>query len=173
MGTHLVYIARDEGSRHAAVDVGADRDRRCLAVDRAVPRCHSRIAQVGRWRRRQKARLGVATAGPSPRVLAVATVDAERDPASPTFDADEPRVVSTPFGRIAEDHPLRRALGRIDFPTSAERVLSAVRDAPDVDEEQARWLEGLLRHRVFSDADEVVASLGTWGLSAPGASPSL
>jgi hypothetical protein len=115
----------------------------------------------------------MATAGPSSRVLAVAAVHAERDPAAPTFEADEPKVASTPFGRIAEEHPLRRALGRIDFPASAERVLSAVRDAAGVDEEQARWLEGLLPHRVFSDADEVVASLGTWGMPPPGASQSL
>ncbi|MGZ4125688.1 MAG: hypothetical protein ACXVQU_09060, partial [Actinomycetota bacterium] len=75
----------------------------------------------------------------------------EGDPAEPRFAADEPRVASTPFGRIDDEHPLRRALGRIDFPASAERVLSSVRNDPDVDEEQVRWLEGVLPDRVYAD----------------------
>ncbi|MGZ4109564.1 MAG: hypothetical protein ACXVP7_07745 [Actinomycetota bacterium] len=97
----------------------------------------------------------------------------EGDPAEPRFAADEPRVASTPFGRIDDEHPLRRALGRIDFPASAERVLSSVRNDPDVDEEQVRWLEGVLPDRVYADAQDVVNALGRWGPPPPTTAPSL
>jgi hypothetical protein len=96
----------------------------------------------------------------------------ERDPAEPRFAADEPTVASTPFGRIDDEHPLRRALGRIDFPANAERVLSSVRN-DDVDEEQVRWLEGVLPDRVYTDADDVVNALGRWGPPPPATTTSL
>jgi hypothetical protein len=101
-------------------------------------------------------------------------VEAEpADPADPRFAADEPTVASTPFGGIDDEHPLRRALGRIDFPASTDRVLSSVRAAPDVDEEQVRWLGSILPDRVYADADDVAAALGRWGPPPPAASPSL
>jgi formate-dependent phosphoribosylglycinamide formyltransferase (GAR transformylase) len=89
------------------------------------------------------------------------------DPAEPRFAADEPTVSSTPFGRIDDEHPLRRALGKIGFPASTERVLSSVRKDPDVDEEQVRWLETVLPDRAYDDADDVVAALGRWGPPPP------
>jgi formate-dependent phosphoribosylglycinamide formyltransferase (GAR transformylase) len=97
----------------------------------------------------------------------------EGDPAEPRFAADEPRVASTPFGRIDDEHPLRRALGKIGFPASTERVLSSVRKDSDVDEEQVRWLEGVLPNRVYADAQDVVNALGRWGPPPPTTAPSL
>jgi hypothetical protein len=116
--------------------------------------------------------MGMAAPGATPRLLAIAD-SVEGDPAEPRFDAREPRVVSTPFGRIDDEHPLRRSLGRIDFPASTERVLSSVRDDPSVDEEQSRWLRGVLPDREFADADEVVTALGAWGPPPPTTPPTL
>jgi hypothetical protein len=117
--------------------------------------------------------MGMAAPGTTSRLLAIAGVHVEGDPAEPRFDAAEPRVVSTPFGRIDDEHPLRRSLRKIDFPASAERVLSSVRADPGVDAEQSRWLEGVLPDRHFADADEVVAALGAWGPPPPTTPPSL
>jgi hypothetical protein len=100
-------------------------------------------------------------------------VHGEGDPATPRFDAAEPRVVSTPFGRIDEKHPLRRALGAVRFPASRERVLSSVRSDAAVDEDQEQWLAGALPDREFSSADDVAAALGTWGPAPPTTAPSL
>ena len=98
----------------------------------------------------------------------------EADPASPRFAADEPRVVATPFGTLDDEHPLRRAFGRIDYPASARRVLDAVRNARDIDQEQARWLAGVLpAGATFDGPEEVVAALGRWGLPPPSAPTSL
>jgi hypothetical protein len=97
----------------------------------------------------------------------------EADPAEPRFAADEPRVASTPFGRIDDEHPLRRALGKIGYPASTERVLSSVRNDPDADEEQTRWLQSVLPDRVYADADDVVVALGRWGPPPPATPPSL
>jgi hypothetical protein len=115
----------------------------------------------------------MAAPGTTSRVLAIADGHVEGDPAEPRFDAAEPRVVATPFGRIGEEHPLRRSLRNIEFPASAERVLSSVLADPTVDEEQSRWLEGVLPDREFADADDVVAALGAWGPPPPGTPPSL
>jgi len=101
-------------------------------------------------------------------------VERETDPATPRFAADEPRVVSTPFGTLDDEHPLRRAIGSIDFPASTERVLDVVRADPLVDAEQVRWLTGVLpADRTFSDEDELVAALGTWGPPPPTTPPAL
>jgi hypothetical protein len=117
--------------------------------------------------------MGLAAPGATPRLLALAGVRVRDDPAEPRFDAGEPRVVSTPFGRIDDEHPLRRSLRKIDFPASAERVLSSVRDDPGVDEEQSRWLDAVLPDREFGDADDVVAALGAWGPPPPTTPPTL
>jgi hypothetical protein len=97
-------------------------------------------------------------------------VTAHGDPASPRFDADEPRVVRTPFGRLNDEHPLGRAIGALTFPAATERVLSRVRDDPSVTDEQAAWLEAVLpAGRTFESRDELVEAAGVSGPPPPGA----
>jgi hypothetical protein len=101
-------------------------------------------------------------------------VSAEPDPAAPRFPASEPRVVATPFGRLDDEHPLRRVLRRIDYPAGAERVLSFVRSDPAVTRDQADWLESVLPSgRTFRDDADVVDALGAWGPPPPSAARSL
>jgi hypothetical protein len=96
------------------------------------------------------------------------------DPATPRFDAAEPRVVATPFGTLDDEHPLRRALDRIAYPATAERVLDLVSRDPEVGPEQVGWFGSVLpRERIFDDAEDVAASLGSSGLRPPTTPPSL
>jgi hypothetical protein len=118
----------------------------------------------------------VAAPRASARVLALIEphVEPEADPATPQFDAAEARVVDTGHGRIDERRPLRRVFREVSYPVTAERVLSSVRSAPDVDEEQARWLEGVLPSGTsFASERELVERVGAWGPPPPATPPSL
>lgn len=101
-------------------------------------------------------------------------MEREGDPATPRFDAAEPRVVDAPHGRIDERHPLRRAFRELSYPVTAERVRSSVRSAPGVDEEQIRWLDGVLPvEGSFASEEALVERLGAWGPPPPTTHPSL
>jgi hypothetical protein len=117
----------------------------------------------------------LATSCAPPRVLALTKPHVEAaDPAAPRYAADEPKVAATPFGRLDDEHPLRRAFRAIAYPVSAERVLSSVRADPAVANDQAEWLEAVLPHdRIFASDAEVVEALGAWGPSPPTKPPSL
>jgi hypothetical protein len=120
--------------------------------------------------------VGLAASRAAPRLLALTGthVEPEADPAAPRFGSSEPRVAATPFGRLDEHHPLRRAIRQIDYPASTERVVSSVRSSPEVAEEHAHWLESVLPARAtFGSEDDVVTALGTWGPPPPAATPGL
>jgi hypothetical protein len=118
----------------------------------------------------------MAAAGSASRLLALIGLQVEHgaDPATPRFAASEPRVVATPYGRLDERHPLRRAFRELQYPASTERVLAAVRSSQAADEEQARWLAGVLpADATFGSEDELVAALGVWGPGPPVTHPAL
>lgn len=94
-------------------------------------------------------------------------MQADGDPAAPRFVADEPRVVEAPFGRLDEDHPLRRAIRRIPYPARAERVLSHVRADPGVEPDQVAWLETVLPDRTFESEAHIADAIGAWGPPPP------